>query len=221
MAYGNGGTITYTHGGNLTIANSSNTVFYVPPDAGDIPDRATYIAEARYGGTCYRCGRDIAVNSPIWWHRDEQAMRSRIWCGAHKTSIGDLSATAEGQDSQKDDDMAQRMEFRFPYTGTQIAAGLEAQAAVVDAKISALAALDSTTLEAVFPTKKGRDDFLAKQDASREGMEAEAARYRKEAVPFTQAGSLKFDLDLEDIGHYGLDAADAPLPRKTRKKVSA
>lgn len=209
------GSIMYTSGSsNINISSGTNT--YVNPSLPplDIPVRATYIAEARYGGTCFYCARDIAIDSPIWWYRDEQQMRSRIWCGSHKTQ----TATAVEEDYEEDDDMAQRMEFRFPYTGTQIAAGLEAQAAAVDAKIGALAALDSATLEAVFPTKAARETFLAKQDASREGAEAEAARYRKEAVPFTQAGSLKFDLDLEDIGHYGLDIADVPrkAPRKRK-----
>lgn len=217
----------YTSGnyssGNITISAGGANTFVSTFHAPTVPDGASYFDECKYGGECHDCGMDIEAGDAIWAWKPERG-RWRIWCPRHKQRAP--AAKSARVEHDEEHDMAQMMEFRFPYTGTQIAAALEAKAAKLDAEAAAVVKLDVATLEVVYPSRSSREEFLKKQDDSRARLEATAAKIRKEAVPFTQAGNTKFELDLEDIGHYALDETDVPRkatrkPRKTRDVVMA
>lgn len=137
------------------------------------------------------------------------------------------SAPAAVQDHDKEHDMAQRQDFTFPYTGAEIADSLERQAAKLDAQQVAEPKVDRATLQLVYPSYDDTDldDLIKTKDATRRQtnakLEKEAAALRKEAIPYAKAGKGSFEIDLEDIEHFGLNDDEAPVKAKRKRRTKA
>lgn len=133
-------------------------------------------------------------------------------------------APAAGKDHNPEDDMAQRHDFTFPYTGGEIAASLERKAAALDARQTTVAKPDLATLKLVYPSYSDGDIaevIKTKQreiDRVNEKLAAESAALRKEAIPYAKASKQPFEIDLEDIEFFGLNDDDAPAPTQKRKR---
>lgn len=148
--------------------------------------------------------------------------------GSITLGLDDAPSTAPAvtPDNDKEQDVARRQDFTFPYTGSQIAAAIERKCVALEAAITEDPGLDRATLVAVFNEPeadvrlaRAREAALGTADGQRKRVE----RLRKEAAPYRQAGAKEFDLDLEDVGHYGLNEGDVePVevakPRRTRRK---
>lgn len=181
-----------------------------------VPSDATYFGQCRYGGNCHTCNRYISVGEPIWWRRT--GSRSRIWCGDHKHAPAN---PAVGEEHDTEDDMAQRFDFKFPYTGGEIAAALEVKASKLDAQQVDNVSIDRDTAKLLGYSSDEQYDALVKSktkeiEKANEKLAKEAAALRKEAIPYAKAGKQSFDIDAEDIEHFGLDDEE-PAPRQRRR----
>lgn len=112
--------------------------------------------------------------------------------------------------------MALRHEFTFPYTGDEIAAALTAKITALTDSITALHSLDETALNLLYNVET---DTTAKRTAERriKELQGKVDKLVAERAPYAKASKQKFDLDLEDVEHFGLNAADA-APRKAVRK---
>jgi hypothetical protein len=208
---------------NTPIRYTNDAVESVP--GGVVSTNATYYAEAKYGGFCHYCTKEIQPGEPIW-HRPRRTSEKRapIWCGKHKDSP---TATADGTDKNTEqDDMAQRQDFTFPYTGAEIAASLERKAAKLDAQQQTAPRIDRDTAALLGYSSDEEYERLVKDKAAiiatkNERLAKEAAALRKEAIPYAKASKAAFEIDLEDIEFFGLNDDDAPAatvkPRRTRR----
>ena len=120
-----------------------------------------------------------------------------------------------GKDHDTEDDML-RKGFTFPYTGTEIAAALEARAAKLEA--ASLIELDEATLNVLFPTEFTRADMVMQCSDRQKRAKASAAELRTEAHPYAKAGSKEFDLDADDVDHFGLNV-ESPAPAVKVKRA--
>ena len=112
--------------------------------------------------------------------------------------------------------MAQRNDFTFPYTGTEIAAALAAKAARLLVRSDKLKALDTASLELLQPFEQ-QSNLGQRVEHEVKGLQESISKLHKEAVPYAKAGKKVFEMDLQDIEHFSLNAEeDAPV-RKTRK----
>lgn len=186
-----------------------------------VPDGAEHFDQCKYGGRCHHCDRRIEPGDSIWWvGRDNTHSRSRIWCASHKTK----PATVGAEHDEEQDDMAQRQDFTFPYTGQEIADSLERKAAKLDAQQKPEVRLDRNTAALLgYSSDREYEELVSSKqgviDRENKRLATEAAALRKEAIPYAKAGSkASFDIDLEDIEHFGLNDDDAPAPKKVRRK---
>ena len=132
-------------------------------------------------------------------------------------------AVEDATQSENEDDML-RDNFTFPYTGAEIAAGLEAKAAALDAQIKSDVVIDRATATLLgYSTDDAYEELVKDKqmsvDRKNTQVRATAAEMRTEARPYAKAADESFDLDLDDVKHFGLDAEDAPAPApKVRKR---
>jgi len=126
---------------------------------------------------------------------------------------------ARADHTHKEQDMALRHEFTFPYTGEQIAAALDAKAAPLQADIETLQALDTSALRLLYSS---RDDKYASELAATraKSLTDQVEKLKVEATPFRLAASQTFQLDLEDIAHYGLDKVESAPAKKIRRRLA-
>ena len=136
---------------------------------------------------------------------------------AHASPPNVPAATATGQAQDEDNDML-RDQFTFPYTGDEIAAALSAKITALTDSITALHSLDELALSLLYNTET---DTTAKHTAERriKELQRKVDALVAERAPYAKASKQKFDLDLEDVTHFGLNAADAPR-KATRKRAA-
>jgi hypothetical protein len=190
-----------------------------------VPPNAEYIPECQYGGTCTHCGWIVEAGNPIWWLRDNTALRSFIWCGGHKQNPE--AKPVEGKSkTNKEQNMAQRQDFTFPYTGTEIATALEAKATKLDAQQQPALQLDRATAALFGYTTDADYEALLRSkqdevDRANEKLTKKATALRKEAIPYAKAAKQEFFIDAEDIEHFGLDDDETPAPKKRIRRSPA
>lgn len=130
-----------------------------------------------------------------------------------------VSAPAATTDQQKEHDMAQRQDFTFPYTGTEIADALGRKIQRLTDKVTALHSLDSSALSLLHDVERNTD-LSKKVEREIKSLQDGVERLVKERAPYAKAGKTSFDIDLEDIEHFGLNEDDE-APRKVRKPRAA
>lgn len=128
---------------------------------------------------------------------------------------------AEPDHKKEQDDMAQRQDFTFPYTGQEIADALSRKIGKLTDTVTSLHSLDETALGILYDYEMNR---TAKEQVERKvkALQTEVEKLVKERAPYAKAGSKQsFDIDLEDIEHFGLNDEDTPAPKKVRRKRAA
>lgn len=144
--------------------------------------------------------------------------------GSYITATNSISATVSNHqhpaairataDHNKEQDMAQRHDFTFPYTGQEIADALTAQIDAYTAQIDSLETLDISALKLLSNDVDYSKATEAKTKRLREAMD----KLVRERAPYLKAAKQSFDLDLEDIEHFKLDVEAAPArPKRTRR----
>jgi hypothetical protein len=119
-------------------------------------------------------------------------------------------ATPPPPPAQETDDDMLRDQFTFPYTGTQIADALDAKAAAKKADIAKLESIDLDALKLL--SSANAEDVTSRIKTAQRVID----ELQTEAAPYRQAAGQTFELDLEDVRHFGLDKL-AVQPVKTRK----
>lgn len=177
---------------------------------------ATLVVGSRLRGPCRACPRFIEPGESIWCYRKPGSDEQLLWCSYHRKT------STEETNTNKENDMAQRHNFIFHYTGADIAAALERQAAAIDTEVAAFAKLDPTTLAVLYPLESDRESVVAAHQNKAAKLVKQAEKLRTEARPYATAGAQTFDLDLDDVHHFQLDAEDiAPAkPRRIRRTAA-
>lgn len=152
------------------------------------------------------------------WYGNSTSYNYAINTNGHTYHYVKASAST-AQD--KEQEMAQRHDFTFPYTGSQIAAALDSKIAELDSKIDALEALDHEALSALYDLERN-DDLSKRTERTVRDLKRQREKLRLEATPYRQAGGKEFDLDLEDVEHFGLNKADVePVKAKRKRRTKA
>ena len=171
----------------------AKAVLRKPPQRGLVPEAATFIDAAQWGGQCALCSRTIAPGEPIW-HYKRAGNRTRIYCSHHKVL----------QSNNTEDDMSKRQDFTFTYTGTEIADALCAKAQALEDSAEAATRLDEATLAVLFPDEVVRDSQRQAALDKVGRLHKQAHDLREEAKPYRKSEEVTFEIDRDDIAHFGL-----------------
>lgn len=152
-----------------------------------------------------------------WINTGKTSYNYAINTNGHTYHYVKASASTKAQDEEHD--MAQRHDFTFPYTGSQIAAALDNKIAALDRKIDALEALDHEALVELYDVERN-DDLGKRTERTIRDLRLRREKLQLESTPYRQAAGKEFDLDLEDVEHFGLNKADVEPTKAKRKRRS-